>query len=161
MTWKNDAHGLVFKSSELKLYRPTHTWGMKLSQLHRQQATVRIVTFRLPGSATYDDYYETQIARRPSDMLVLIGTGGRPEELMKARELKDRFPEVRIAVHSELHVKAVAIGPKTLYVGLANFGSSSWADLTLGVRSIGAHDYFVGNIFDPLWREATEVAKPL
>lgn len=80
MTWKNDGHGLVFKSNELKLYRRTHSWGMKLSQLPKQRGTVRIVTFRLPGSTTYDDYYETQIARRPSDMLVLIGSGGRRPE---------------------------------------------------------------------------------
>lgn len=155
MTWKNDIHGLLFKSNELKLYRPSHTWGMKLSQLDRQEGTVRIVTFRLPGMAS-DDYYATQIARRPSDMFVLIGSGDRTEEVSKARELKARFPEVRIALHSELHVKAVAIAPKTLYVGSANFGSSNWADLTLGVRSSEAHQYFVDKIFNPLWSEATE-----
>lgn len=156
MTWKNDIHGLLFKSNELKLYRPSHTWGMKLSQLDRQPGTVRIVTFRLPGKVT-DDYYATQIARRPSDMFVLIGSGGRTEEFSKAQELKARFLEVRIALHSELHVKAVASAPKTVYVGSANFGSSSWADLTLGVRSVDAHQYFVDKIFNPLWSEATEI----
>lgn len=154
MSWQNDIHGLVFKSSELKLYRPTHSWGMKLSQLERQQGTVRIVTFRLPGSSV-DDYYESQIARRPSDMYVLIGSGGHEQQLNRAQALKDRFPAVQVAVHSELHIKAVAIAPRTLYVGSANFGNSNWADLTLGVRSEEAHDYFVNEIFDPLWNTAT------
>jgi len=158
MTWNNDAHGLVFCSNELKLYKRSHTWGMKLSQLGKQTGTVRIVTFRLPGSPGLgDEYYATQISRRPSDMFVLIGTGGHPDELAKARALKKRFPDVRVAVHPELHIKAVAIAPTTLYVGSANFGNSSWADITLGVRSAEAHDYFVAETFDPLWSKAAEL----
>lgn len=157
MGWKNDGHGLVFKSNELKLYKRTHTWGMKLSQLDRQTGTVRIVTFRLPGSHLPGDYYAEQIQRRPHDMFVLIGTGDRSDELAKARALKQRFPTVRVAVHSKLHVKAVSIAPKTLYVGSANFGDSNWADITLGVRSVEAHDYFVNETFDPLWNEANEL----
>lgn len=90
-------------------------------------------------------------------MFVLIGTGGHPNELPKATALKKTFPDVRVAVHSELHIKAVSIAPKTLYVGSANFGNSSWADITLGVRSAEAHDYFVAETFDPLWSKATEL----
>ncbi len=157
MGWRNDGHGLVFGSSELKLYKRTHTWGMKLSQLDRQTGTVRIVTFRLPGSRTTDDYYITQIKRRPHNMFVLIGTGGRSDELAKAKALKTRFPNVRVAVHSKLHVKAVSVAPKTLYVGSANFGDSNWADITLGIRSAEAHDYFVNETFNPLWEEANEL----
>jgi hypothetical protein len=145
------------KSDEpLKLYRPTHSWGMKLSQFKNQQGVVRIVTFRLPGSSE-DDYYATQISRRPRDMLVLIGTGNRPEELAKANDLKLRFPDVRVAVHNELHIKAVSIAPRTLYVGSANFVNSSWADLTLGVRSVEAHDYFVDKICEPIWDRSVEL----
>ena len=33
MTWRNDGHGLLFRSPELKLFGPLHTWAMKLSQL--------------------------------------------------------------------------------------------------------------------------------
>ncbi len=156
MGWKNDSHGFLFKSGELKLYRRTHTWGMKLSQLDKQSGTVRIVTYRLPGGKG-DPYYEAQIARRPMNMFVLIGVGDSDSQVEHAKRLKDRFPNVRVAVHNTLHIKAVSIEPKTLYVGSANFGNSSWSDLTLGVRSAEAHEYFVDSIFVPLWDEAAEL----
>lgn len=156
MGWKNDHHGLLFKSAELKLYRQTHTWGMKLSQLAQQTGTVRIVTYRLPGSQD-DPYYETQIARRPRNMFVLIGVGDSESQVSRAKALKAQFPDVQVAVHPALHIKAISIEPKTLYVGSANFGNSSWADLTLGIRSAEAHDYFVKHIFDPLWTGSKEL----
>jgi len=156
--WKNDLHGLVFSTKEAKLYHPSHTWGMKLNQLNRQKGTVRIVTYRLPGREG-EGYYEQQIARRPSDMCVLIGIGGNgiKAQRERAQELKNTFPDVRVAVHSELHTKAVSIAPGTLYLGSANFGASDWADVTIGVRSSEAHDYFVEKIFEPLWAQANEL----
>ena len=36
MTWNNDGHGLVGSSREIKGYLPSHSWAMKLSQLHKQ-----------------------------------------------------------------------------------------------------------------------------
>lgn len=58
MSWKEDRHGLVFRTREAKLYQPTHTWAHKLSQLGTQKGTVRIATYRLPGTkaAASDDY---------------------------------------------------------------------------------------------------------
>ncbi len=150
MTWKNDQHGLLFKSSEIKLYRNGgHTWAMKLSQLPSQVGIVRIVTYSLPDLK----YACEQIGRRPKDMYVIC----HKKFADLAAQIKERYPNVRIAVHDEVHSKICLIAPKTLYVGSANFGVSGWHETEVGIRSSEAHDWYVTNSFEPLWRECKEV----
>lgn len=150
MSWKNDMHGLVFASNELKLYRNgEHTWAMKLSQLANQTGTVRIVTYSLPTLG----YVMDQILRRPHDIWMICNTKFKRE----AEMLKRKFPYVRIAIHERTHSKICMIAPATLYIGSANFGVSRWHETEIGVRSAEAHDWYVENSFTPLWAESIEI----
>jgi len=150
MPWANDAHGLVFKCSELKLYRNGgHTWAMKLSQLAKQKGTVRIVTYSLPDL----DYAIKQLSRRPHSIYVVCHS----KFISRAREIKTALPDIRIRTCNDVHSKVYLIEPKTIYVGSANFGNSHWHETIIGVRSKKAHDWYVTNSFEPLWNRCREV----
>lgn len=154
MTWKDDGHGKLFRTSEAKLYGASHTWAMKLSQLHRQAGRCRILTYSLPAL----DYAREQFVRRPRDILIACHEKFAPQARLISRE----FPEIEIRTHPRLHSKTLLIEPDTVYVSSANFGRSlsghhAWHETTLGVRSKEAHDWYVAFSFDPLWEEADPV----
>lgn len=144
--WENDMHGLVFKSSEIKLYRPSHSYGMKISQIHRQSGIMRILTYSLP----LIEYVERQIGRRPFGIEIIC----HQKFVDRAKRIKRTFPRVDVAVLDTMHSKVIAIEPKTLYIGSENFGDSGWFETCIGIRSKEAHDYFVANIFDKAWEIA-------
>jgi hypothetical protein len=146
MAWDN-SHGILIKPSECKVYDYSHSWGMKLSQLARQKGWVRIVTYSLPSL----DYIKQQFERRPFDIWLLANTQFRE----RALEIKQLFPKVEVALFDKIHAKVLSISPSTLYVGSANFGASHWYEMSIGVRSIEAHDHFVDQ-FDRLW-DAAEI----
>lgn len=148
--WNNDSHGLLFKSSELKLYRPSHTYGMKLSQLWRQEGVLRIMTYSLPNV----DYVEMQLGRRPYNIKLLAHCKFRN----KAVAIRAAFPDIEIRITEGMHSKIIGIEPRTLYIGSANFGSSGWHETMIGVRSKEAHDYFVAHLWQSEWDAAVEVA---
>jgi phosphatidylserine/phosphatidylglycerophosphate/cardiolipin synthase-like enzyme len=146
MAWENDGHGLAFKPKEVKIYAHTHSWGMKLSQLHRQTGTVRIITYSLPDIA----YIQAQFNRRPYDIFLLCHS----KFLARAREVQYVYPRIAVAVHDRIHAKALLISPETCYFGSANFGESHWHEVEVGVRSREAHDMYV-QVFETLWGQAT------
>lgn len=147
--WQNDAQGLVFKSSELKLFLTSHTYGMKLSQLWKQSGVVRIMSYSLPDI----DYVRTQVGRRPYNIMLL----GHSKFYGKAIALRCAFPDIDIRLTDTMHSKVLAIEPRTLYIGSANFGNSGWHETMIGVRSEDAHDYFVSEIWDCAWSGAVSV----
>ena len=116
--WENDSHGLVFKSSEVKLYGATHTWAMKLSQLNRQHGSVRIITYSLPAIA----YIEAQFLRRPYDIWIVCHSAFHD----RAQAFKIDFPGFHVATRNDVHSKVVLIEEQTLYISSANFGNSQW-----------------------------------
>ena len=144
--WNNDAHGLLFKCSEVKLYSPSHTYGMKLSQLPRQKGTVRIITYKFAALP----YAIEQLARRPHDIKIIVNSKFSPD----ARRIKKELPGVEIRVHPELHDKVVLIEPSTIYMGSANFGHGGWSESTVGLRSKEAFDWFLKTRWEPLWAES-------
>jgi hypothetical protein len=147
--WENDVHGLLFKSGELKLYRSSHSWGMKLSQLPRQSGAVYIMTYSLPDM----DYVKRQLGRRPENIHMICHS----KFIGRAQQIKDTFPAIRVAVYDATHSKVLAIEPRTLYITSTNFGDSHWHETTIGVRSAEAFRYFVGQIFTPLWDRCREL----
>lgn len=149
MGWENDIHGLVFKSSELKLYAPSHSYGMKVSQLWRQTGIMRIMTYSLPSV----DYVEKQLGRRPYDICVLCHEKFRA----KAQAIKEKFPSISIRTLDNIHSKVILIEPKTLYIGSENFGHSGWIETCIGVRSAQAHDWFIEHVYSSAWASASEV----
>ena len=150
MTWKDDVHGKVFRSSEIKLYYSgAHTWAMKLSQLARQTGTVRIITYSLPDM----DYVKEQFDRRPNGVWLICNSKFKS----RASEIKRVYPEIKIAFKDDVHSKVLLIEPKTVYITSANFGLSGWHETTIGVRSKEAHDSYVEHSFNKLWKQSKEV----
>jgi hypothetical protein len=151
MGWENDIHGLLFKSSELKLYAPSHSYGMKISQIWRQTGVMRIMTYSLPSV----DYVHKQIGRRPYDIWVLCHEKFRS----RAQAIKNKFPGISICTLDNIHSKVILIEPKTLYIGSENFGHSGWIETCIGVRSAQAHDWFFDNVFKDAWARASVVER--
>lgn len=148
MSWRDDGHGLVVKATEVKLFMPSHSWGMKLSQLPKQAGRVRILTYSLPDRS----YVAEQLGRRPSNIALICHEKFRD----RAVAIKREFPGIEIAVSDCLHAKLLLIEPATVYVTSANFGESDWTEVGVGVRSKPGHDWYA-EMFDRLWLTAMEV----
>lgn len=149
MAFHTDGWGLAFKCGDAKITAGAHTWAMKLSQLHRQEGTVRIITYSLPRM----DYVREQLGRRPKDILLIAHA----KFLAEATAIRMEFPGVRVALNEEVHSKVLLIEPHTVYVSSANFGRSKWHETSIGMHSKEAHDWYVANAFAPLWDKSTEV----
>lgn len=148
---KNDIHGIVFRPSEIKLYyNGSHTWAMKLSQIHKQ-GFVRILTYSLPDLRRIDDL----LKRRPDNISLICHSKFKQQAL----QLAINFPNINIAINETLHSKIVLIEPDTIFVTSANFGYSSWHETTVGIRSKIAYDAYVLNSFQPLW-ESSQILHP-
>jgi hypothetical protein len=146
MTWNNDGHGLVCKIPEAKLYRSTHSWAMKLSQLHKQgDAMVRVATYSLNAEMAGAIF-----ARRPHHIRVLCNA----RFLSEAKELMQMLPGVEVQTRTDLHAKLVLIEPATVYLGSANFVNNALNDVSVGLRSRAAHDHYA-QWFDETFEEAT------
>jgi len=143
MGWKDDGHGKLFKTNEAKLYGPSHTWAMKLSQLNRQSGIVRIITYSLPDL----DYTVNLLGKRPNDIFLICHS----KFSDKANLLVSALPGIKVAVRNDIHTKILLLEPSTIYITSANFGQSGWHETTMGVRSTEAHAWYVANVFNPLW----------
>lgn len=149
MSWNNDQHGLVFKSSEIKLYAPSHSYAMKISQIWRQKGMMRIMTYSLPSIA----YVHEQLGRRPYGIQIICHEKFHD----RAVGIKNKFHEIAIRTSPTMHSKVILIEPKTIYIGSENFGSSGWTETCIGVRSGDAHDWFIDHVFNKCWYAAREV----
>jgi hypothetical protein len=149
MAWADDMHGMQFKPSEVKLYVSSHSWGMKLSQLGKQNGTVRIITYSLPDL----DYIKEQFARRPENIWIIA----HDKFTDRAKSIKELYPAIRVSVRPDVHAKLLMIEPATIYVTSANFGNSHWKEIGVGVRSAEGHKWYLDQMFNPLWQTATEV----
>lgn len=145
MAWNNDGHGMVIKAAEVKLFKPSHSWGMKLSQLPRQAGRVRIMTYSLPDRS----YIIEQFNRRPNNIAILCHAKFRE----RAIELKALFPDIDVAVSESVHAKLLLIEPGTIYVTSANFGESHWSEVGVGIRSEAGHKWYA-EMFDDLWKKS-------
>jgi hypothetical protein len=150
--WKEDAAGIVVQPKQVKLFRGS-TWGAKLSQLPKEQGTVRILTYSLPRL----DYVVKQIARRPRDIFMACHL----KFLNEAAVLQRKFPDIQVRLHSSLHCKLVLIEPETAYLGSSNFGNSGWHEVEAGIRDKRAHDFCVEKVFNPAWEQSWPVEKCL
>jgi phosphatidylserine/phosphatidylglycerophosphate/cardiolipin synthase-like enzyme len=148
--WNDDIFGLVLKASEIKLYfNGDHTWAMKLSQLSKQDGTVRIITYSLPDI----EYVIDQIGKRPHNIFIICHS----KFIENAKKIKGIFHDIRIAVNDSVHSKVCLIEPDTIYIGSANFGHSGWHESIVGIRSKEAHNAYVEESFDKLWELSNEI----
>ena len=75
----------------------------------------------------------------------------------RAKEIRQEFPHIRVAVHPEVHSKVLLIAPHTVWISSANFGSSDWHETTVGFHSKAAHDHYAKGVFPHLWDQSDEI----
>lgn len=148
MGWKDDKHGKIIKASEVKLYLSSHTYAMKLSQLYKQEDIVRIASYSLPDI----EYIKRQLGRRPNRIYLLCNS--KFENL--AKQVKETFPDIRVAIKRTCHLKLLLIEPDTVYLGSENFGDSHWDEVGVGIRAVAAHDWYLEE-YERLWNSALEI----
>ena len=152
MSWDDDTNGKRLPGKEIeevKLYAASHTWKDKLSNLKRMKGKLRIVTYSLPNMS----YIKDILAKRPKDIQIIAHSKFKKA----AQELADAFPKIEVRVCDHVHTKVCMYEPKTVYTGSANFGYSSWNEITVGIRSKIQHDWYLENEFIPLWEESIPV----
>ena len=149
MAFKTDNGGFAFKCNDAKLCAGATTWATRLSQLSRMKGEVRIITFSLPKM----DYVRKQLQRRPYDIFILA----HDKFVCRAKEIRQEFPHIRVAVHPEVHSKVLLIAPHTVWISSANFGSSDWHETTVGFHSKDAHDHYAKGIFPRLLDQSDEI----
>lgn len=133
----------------MKLQANASTWATRLSQLARQKGTVRIITFSLPDM----NYVRVQLGRRPRHILLIANS--KFED--RATDIKKEFPDLRVAVHNKAHSKVLLVSPNTVTISSANFGDSNWHETSVSFHSKEAHDWYVKEVFNPLWSHSREV----
>jgi PLD-like domain len=152
MGWNNDQHGLVFKPSEVKLYFDGgHTYKMKIGTLSRSEAVIRILTYSLPDLSYIIELFQ----KRPHSIYIICHDKFKD----KAKEIKQTFPNIRVATNCRIHSKILLRSPDTIYLGSTNFGMSKWHESGVGIRSKAAHDEFLRKSFEPLWLASEEIEK--
>ena len=122
MAFRTDCGGIAFKARDAKLQANASTWATKLSQLARQTGTVRIVTYSLPDM----QYVRVQLGRRPRDILLVAHS--KFED--RANDIRREYPDIRVAVHDDVHSKVLLIAPQTIVISSANFGDSTCCEPT-------------------------------
>lgn len=150
MAFSTDSGGIAFKCNDVKLQGQASLWATKLSQLGRQNGTVRIITYSLPDLG----YIKEQFQRRPKNVFIIC----HERFIERAGEIKRFFPSIRVAVNPAVHSKILLIEPHTVYVSSANFGLSRWHETSVGFHSKEAHDWYADHEFKPLWIRSEEVA---
>lgn len=147
--FKTDMHGIAFKCDDAKLTVGSSTWGMRLSQLARQDGIVRIITYSLPDMR----YVREQLGRRPTDMYLVANS----KFIERAWEIKREFPNIRVAHKDNVHSKVCLIEPHTIIISSANFGNShKWHETTVSFHSKDAHDWYV-DAYESLWSGSQEL----
>jgi hypothetical protein len=145
MIWRADSHGIVTRSSEIKCYVDSHSWAMKLSQLHRQDGLVRVATYSLNAK------YATEVfQRRNRDVRIICNSKFRKQALT----LNKRLPNIEIAYRDDMHAKFVLIEPDTVYLGSMNLVNNSVRDSVVGIRARDIQQYYA-DWFDRMWSNST------
>jgi hypothetical protein len=96
MIFSNDSGGFAFSCEDAKMSICTSSWNKRLSQIARVIGPILIMTGSLPDA----EYISQTLGKRPRDIFIIANVGAQEE----ARMLKRRFPEVRIALHSNNNV---------------------------------------------------------
>jgi hypothetical protein len=142
---RSDPAGFAFSCEDAKLSISASTWNTRLSQLARMNGPLLIMTRLLPNL----DYIARIVGKRPVDICILANS----EAEADARQLKARFPAIRIALHPNINAKVVLLAPDTVWVGSADFGESKEVESAIGLHSKAAHERAVSSLFIPYMGE--------
>jgi len=141
---KADSHSILIKNKQFKIYKPSHSWGMKLSQYHRTNSPVHIITYSLPNL----EYSKHILSKRPEWIYIIC----HDKFYDKAFKLKKMFPNIEIRTSDRVHTKLLLVGKDSVYLGSPNFGDShNWHEMTFGTNSKEAYVWCRDKIFIPFW----------
>ena len=150
MIFSNDSGGFTFSCEDAKMSICTSTWNKRLSQIARVTGPMLIMTGSLPDP----EYISQTLGKRPRDIYIIANVDAQKE----ARMLKRRFPEVRIALHSNNNAKVVLVAPDTVWVSSADFGKTTRIESAVGLHSSVVFNKARESLFNRAWAEATEIA---
>ena len=148
MGYCTDSGGDAVKCNDIKIFSSKSTWATKLSQIGKIKGVVTITTYSLP-----DISYARRILNKKSKNVYLIA---HLKFHKKAMELKEEYPNLRIALNNEIHAKTITIEPITTYFTSANFGKSTWYESSIGLHSKEVHD-ITQQRFKYLWHASDEI----
>ena len=141
MSFKDDDGGFAFACEDAKFSIDASTWNTKLSQIKKISGEICIMTRLLPNP----DYIEKILSKRPHDIFIIAHV----DADNNAKKIKEKFPEVRIALHTKINSKVAFIAPETVWVSSADFGETKMIESAIGLHSATVHkrgkDFF--------WRE--------
>ena len=149
MAFKDDNGGFAFQCDDAKFSICASTWNTRLSQIGKISGAICIITNRLPNV----EYISRILSKRPRDIFIIAHNDARPE----AMELKQRFPDVRIALHANINAKAVFVAPETVWLSSADFGETKMIESAAGFHSATLYNRSIESLFNREWQNAQEL----
>ena len=149
MIFRDDSGGFAFSCEDAKISVCTSTWNKRLSQIARVVGPILIMTGSLPDP----EYISRTLGKRPRDIFIIANADAQKE----ARALKQRFPDVRVALHHNNNAKVVLVAPDTVWVSSADFGKTTRIESTVGLHSSAVFNKTRESLFSWIWAEATEI----
>lgn len=83
-------------------------------------------------------YIEGILCKRPHNISIIAHA----KFYDKSMRLKEKFPDIEIAIRKDIHAKFVLIEPDTVWLSSANFGRSNWAETSIGMHSKEAFRFY-------------------
>ncbi len=108
-----------------------------------------IMTHSLPDV----DYISEIIGKRPTNICLIADISAEAE----AKDLKFRFPLLRIALHPNNNAKMALIAPSTVWISGADFGKAQGINVSLGLHEADVYQKAMEEIFEPAWKESSEL----
>ncbi|RYE40110.1 MAG: hypothetical protein EOP24_42060 [Hyphomicrobiales bacterium] len=152
MAFSDDGGGFAFSCEDAKISICASTWNTRLSQLARIAGPVCIMTSGLPDI----EYISRIVGKRPNDIFIIANT----RAVLEAKQLKSRFPLLRIALHPNTNAKVVLIAPETVWVSSADFGKTGQIESAVGLHSTVVYSRTLESLFNTVWQEAMEIPIP-
>ena len=147
--FKDDRGGFAFSCDDAKFCLEASNWGTKLSQIGKMNGAIYIMTKLLPNI----QYIEQILSKRPINIFILAHN----EAEFNAKVIKQKFPEIRVALHSKINAKIVFIEPHHVWISSADFGESKLLDSAVGIHSVEVYERGLKEFFGKEWKNATEI----
>lgn len=149
MAFSDDNGGFAFSCRDAKMSICASTWSTRLSQIGRIIGPISIMTGSLPDPG----YIGQILEKRPRDIWIVANSSAHTE----AKQLKQRFPFLRIALHRDNNAKIVLVAPETVWVSSSDFGRTNKIESAVGLHSNDAYQKALDHLFKKFWKEATEI----
>ena len=134
--FKTDNGGVALKLQDVKLCttETASTWNTRLSQIGRISGEIIICTYSLPSVS----YIEQILDKRSKNVKLIVNT----KFSNKVRELKRKYPALKVFCRPNVHAKIVLIEPRTVWLSSSNFGDSGWFEHTIGIHDNVAYKFY-------------------